>query len=408
MNAQGFRYTAVTRQSQVVESFITFPAFFPSGLAESLARFVLYLSYDQVQKMAPDARLGYRGNPGELMVYTRQLASMVKAGIPVHRAIYFISESDVTPTAEALGELAHLLETGHSLSHGTACLPGVFDPIFRGYARVAETSSSLPEALGMLAQHMEERVWLRQRVRGALIYPAFLMLGALILASVLVFGIVPMMTPTLTELGVPLPLLTRIVVAIAENGSRPPVILAVLLLVGLVAGFFSFVFGPTGRYSRSRRRVDAIILELPVFGPLARRICSSSILSALGLSLRVGVNLAKAVKDAETVVGNVIIVERMRASRKALEEGHSFGDALLTHDVLPRGDCLVLECGAEAGHLEETVDILARSATDEVDNQLDTMTSLLEPIVLVLMSVVVATVALATFLPWISLIQTLF
>lgn len=407
MTAQGFRYRAVTPEGKTVESFMILPGLLPAGTARWLAGLLLSMAFPKVQRLESDPRLRFQVAPEAVMVCTRQLSVMVNVGIPIHQAIRFIARGDDATLNEALEEMAGMLESGHSLSQAAAKLPGVFSPMFQGYARVAETSGNLVATLGLLAENLEEGVTLRRKVRSSLTYPFFLMLGALLLSGILVFGIVPMMTPTLLEIGVRMPFLTRAVVEVARFGSHPVVLTGAAMVATGVWAYFSFIFGQTGRYTMSRRWFDRALLALPLAGRLIRLYTAAQVLSTLAISLKVGISIGTALKDAESVVGNVTLAERLGASRRSLEEGNELLESLELSGVLTRGAVLVIESGAEAGHLDETVALLARQSGEELSDETDALSALLEPVVLIFMSLLVGTVAVATFLPWIELIKSI-
>ncbi len=406
MKRQGFRYRC-TGGGRTVESCVTVPGFLPPRVAYYSAALILALTFETIESFKPDPALAYRADSQSLMLLTRQLAVLVKVGIPVHRALEFLSESHDDDLRQALDEAAGLLASGHTLSGTVARLPGVFGANYHGFVRVAETSGQLEATLELLARELEESSRLRQRVGNAITYPLFLMLGSLLLSGVLIFGVVPMLTPTLIDLGVELPLLTRAVVWLAGFGSHPLVMVSAFLILLTSFLLLAFLYGPTGHYTAARRALDRFVLALPVVGELVHRYWAAQVLATLALSLTVGVPLVRAFHDAEGVVQNTALAKRVVAGRQELELGKTLLEALGENDVLPSTQVSILQCGAASGSLEDTVQMLSRQAAESVEAQLSALTVLLEPLALGFMSVVVTLVALATFLPWIRLVESI-
>lgn len=407
MSVQGFRYTAVSVRGRRIQNFLWLPGWLPGPLADGLGRFLLTRAYRKLETFQADPLLGLKVNPDQVAIFARQLATMVRAGVPLHQSVQFLADGENEQMTRASEILATQLATGHSFSSSLARLPGVFPPVFQGFARVGESSGRLVQSLENLAQQLERLVWVKRRLKGGIAYPSFLALGALILSGILVFGIVPMMAPTLAELNVELPALTRWLLWITEWGSHPLLVISVGLTMSFFIALVVFLFGETGRYTHARFQCDFWLLQVPVVGNLCRRYASARILSATHVCVDTGISVNKALQDASSMAGNTVIEDGVLKTVRAMNDGLSLGEALEEYRVLSRSETQLLICAFESGDLSGALKMLAKMAEEEVETAIDTFSALMEPVILAVMSLVVGVVSLATFLPWIKLIQTL-
>lgn len=262
--------------------------------------------------------------------------------------------------------------------------------------------------LDKLATQTERSLWIRRRVRTALSYPFFLALGAILLSGLLIFSIVPMMAPTLQEMNVELPWITKALLGFTDIGSNPLVLLstALLFLTSFLA--VSFVMSQTGRFSRARRYLDQALLELPLSKRLTQQYSSARVLSAVGLSLETGIPVTRALLEASLLAPNVMLEERIAKVCDTIAEGTPFEEALDESDAFSPTEIQILICASEAGNLADGMNRMAALAEEQMETTLGVLTSLVEPMILALMSFVVGVVSLATFLPWVNLLQSIF
>lgn len=403
-----FRYTATTSKGRDVCSFLWFPSFIPPPLAYRISEFILARVFVKVSSLQPEPTLSLRASSDAVALFTRRLAVMVAAGIPLHEAIIFLSESEDEQMNVASRKLGQMISSGNSFAHSLSQLPGVFPSFFVGFARAGESSGRLVEVLDKLATQTERSLWIRRRVRTALSYPFFLALGAILLSGLLIFSIVPMMAPTLQEMNVELPWITKALLGFTDIGSNPLVLLstALLFLTSFLA--VSFVMSQTGRFSRARRYLDQALLELPLSKRLTQQYSSARVLSAVGLSLETGIPVTRALLEASLLAPNVMLEERIAKVCDTIAEGTPFEEALDESDAFSPTEIQILICASEAGNLADGMNRMAALAEEQMETTLGVLTSLVEPMILALMSFVVGVVSLATFLPWVNLLQSIF
>lgn len=407
MKVLGFRYVAETQDGREIRSYVWLPGFLRPDWATRLIRFALSRSFANIKTLELEPALSLRASADNVAQFTRRLAVMVAAGIPLHGAINFLSDSEDPEMNQAAEKLGVMISSGNSFAHSLALMPGVFPPVFVGFARAGESSGRLVQALESLAAQMERSVWMRRRIRSALAYPFFLAVGAVALCGLLIFAIVPMMAPTLQQMNVELPALTRWLLRFTEIGSNPLVLLTVLLTSLTAFVTMSFVMSPTGRFTRLRRQIDLLLLTLPVTDRLSQAYASARVLSAAGMSVETGIPVTKALYEASSLAPNVWLEERIIRICDTIAQGAPFEEALEVNSAFTNAETQILICASEAGDLASGMNRMAKQAEEVVETMIGVLTSLVEPVILGIMSLVVGTVSLATFLPWISLLQSI-
>lgn len=407
MRVIGFRYVATTAAGREIRSYLWLPAFIPPAPATQLVSFMLRRAFAKVTTLALEPALSLRARPDNVAMFTRRLAVMVAAGISLHGAINFLSESEDDDMNAAASKLSGMITTGNSFAHSLALMPGVFPPVFVGFARAGESSGRLVQALEALAVQMERSVWMRRRIRSALGYPFFLAVGAILLCGLLIFGIVPMMAPTLQQMNVELPWLTRALLRFTEVGSHPLVFVTVALVGFVTSTVLGFIMSPTGRFTRARRHIDQLLLSLPITDRLSQQYASARVLSAAGMSVETGIPVTKALLEASCLAPNTLIEERIIRICDTIAEGAPFEEALDAHGAFTIAETQIMICSSEAGDMAGGMTRMAKEAEEQVEATITVLTSLVEPIILGVMSVVVGVVSLATFLPWVNLLQSI-
>lgn len=405
--ASTFRYRARTGDGKEVESQLGLPGIFPTALAKLLCKRVVDAVFSEVTDFRLDQDEMLRVPMEEVSLFTRRLAVMVGSGVPMHRSLAFLSDSESERMNRAAERLTRYVETGHGLSRAFGMLPGVFPPVFLGFIRAGEMSGRLVKCLESLATQLEKSVWMKRRVLSGLGYPMFLMLGAVLLSGLLIFGLVPAMAPALLELGVELPWLTQVLLDFTHYGSHPIVVLGVAILVFLVGTLVSFTFSATGRYSAFRRSFDGLILNVPILSKIVRSYASARILSATSMSVETGIPVVRALRESSTLAGNIHLENRVLKTCLAIGQGETFEQALEVTEPFRASEVQILICASEAGDLAKSMLYVSKSAEEELESAITALTTLFEPLILGLMSVIVGVVSLATFLPWVSLLQSI-
>ena len=343
-----------------------------------------------------------RSGRGQLVLTTRQLATLVKAGMPLLRALRTVSDQlDPGPLRDIFTAVAQDVESGVKLSEALSHSPRWFPPFYVNMVRAGEVGGLLDEILKRLAELLEKQARLRDRVKSALMYPAFVMVAAVGILIVLMAFVVPTFMGMFTELGSSLPLITRILIGVC-NAVRTwwGAVLAGLVGLGLLVRLFLRM--PTGR-----RLVDRLSLSAPVFGSLIERLLISRFARMLGTLLGSGVPILGALETVRATVTNVVIDEALQDVERSLKVGESLARPMELSGVFPPLVTRMIALGEETGQLDQMLMQVADSYDEEVEVQLAGLTQLLEPMLILFVGGIVGFIVIAMFLPLMSLTKLL-
>jgi type IV pilus assembly protein PilC len=346
-------------------------------------------------------RLGGGGH-GQLVVSTRQLATLVKAGMPLLRSLRTVSDQlEPGVLREVFAQVASDVEAGVKLSDAFARHPRQFPTYYVNMIRAGELGGLLDEILKRLAELMEKQRRIQERVRSALMYPAFIMVAAISILIILMAFVVPTFLEMFTELGTALPLPTRIlVVACAVVRGWWWLVLIVGVGVGLLLKAFLATSG-------GRRLFDQMLLRLPVFGSLIQRVLIARFSRTLGILLTSGVPILSALTTVRATVTNAVLDEALQDVERSLKAGESLARPIELSNAFPPLVSRMVALGEETGQLDRMLVQLADSYEEEVDVHLAGLTQLIEPMLIVFVGGIVGFIVIAMFLPLLSLTKIL-
>lgn len=330
----------------------------------------------------------------ELVVFCRQFASILEAGVPILNGFRVVTaETANKPLKAALAAIAADLEAGRSLSEAVAARGPLFPPLFRHVLAAGEQGGFLEESFRRLAEQFEKEDHINQKIRSAMLYPKVIGVVAVLVVAAMLTFIVPNFVQVFEGMDAQLPALTRGLLAVsgffrAKGYLLPPAVLALGLALRLYGA------RPSGR-----RRLDRLALRLPVFGPLAVKRALAVFSRTLGTLLRGGVPILQALALVEQTVGNTVLVEVVRAAADDVRQGRSMLDAMRASPFFPRIFIEMLNVGEETGRTEEMLHRVAAFYEADVERTAERMTSLVEPFMIVLLGGIVAVILLSVFLP---------
>ena len=341
------------------------------------------------------------------MIYTHQLSIMLNVGISIDRALAFLGHGSEKKLNAVFTQCARLVCGGKSLSQAMAEHPRVFPNLYVALVSVGEHSGALVQVLSSLSMDMEKRDKTRRQVTAALAYPAVLSLVCGSLLGLLLLYVVPAMQPIFSQLGIPLPWLTRAVLGLTEL-LRNPAVFLVLLLLGLSFGVLIHQLLEAEPNSPMRMWVDAKLLKVPVLGRLLRLEIGGRLCGTLGLLVGSGLTLDRSLLEAGRAAGNFWMTQQIKLVQTDLINGSSFASAAAKHGIFPRTALALIRNAEETGKLGETLRRAGLMIDEEVEDACATMAALAEPLVMAATSIMVGIVSLATLLPWIRLLSELF
>ncbi len=346
-------------------------------------------------------RLRRSGRP-QLVLTTRQLATLVKAGMPLLRALHTVSDQlDPGPLRDVFASIASDVEAGVKFSEALSSHPRWFPPFYVNMVRAGEVGGLLDEILKRLAELLEKQARIRQRVKSALMYPAFVMVAAVGILTVLMAFVVPTFLGMFTELGSSLPLPTRILV-VSCTAVRTWWWAVLLGLIGAGMLLKMLISTPAGK-----RVVDRATLHAPVIGSLVERLLISRFARTFGTLISSGVPILSALETVRATVTNSVIDEALLDVEHSLKVGESLARPMELSGVFPPLVTRMVALGEETGQLDRMLMQVADSYEEEVDVQLAGLTQLLEPLLIVFVGGIVGFIVIAMFLPLMSLTKLL-
>jgi type IV pilus assembly protein PilC len=340
----------------------------------------------------------------ELAVFTRQLGTLLRAGMPLLRALEALARQQRNDRFRRVVEhLADGIKTGDTLSVAMARHPRVFDRLYLNMIRAGEAGGVLDGVLDRLARFQEKSLHVRGKVAAAMVYPAVVLgVAVIILAGLLVF-VVPKFQQIFADLlkGAPLPPLTRAVLAISD-GVRHHALLTSGLLIAAWIGFRLF-----RRTESGARVVDTIVVKLPLFGDLFLKAIIARFGRTLGTLLSSGVPILPALLITRDTCGNARVAGAITRVHDRVKEGSPVARPLEASRVFPPMVTSMIDVGEQSGQLPEMLNKVADIYEEEVDNAVAGLSSLIEPILILFLALVVGTIVIALFLPIIRIVQLL-
>jgi len=337
----------------------------------------------------------FRGISGlDLALLTRQLATLVKAGLPLEEALLAVSEHTEKPRLKSiiLGVRAKVLE-GHSLASGLDEFPRAFPTVYRATIMAGEQAGQLDSVLERLADYTESRHGLRQKVVQAMVYPILLTTIALIIIVVMLIAVVPKVVGVFETTGQQLPVMTRILISISEFVQN-----WWFALVAVIIGTI-FIIVRAMKHEHVRRRVHAWNLRAPIFGRVARGLNTARFTRTLSILTASGVPALEALRISASVIANLPMRTAVEEAAVRVREGGAIGRSLGQSKLFPPMAIHLISSGEASGELDSMLERAANHQESEMDSLLATMLSVLEPLLIVVMGLVVLAIVMAILLP---------
>jgi type IV pilus assembly protein PilC len=337
-----------------------------------------------------------------LMVFTRQLATLIDAGLPLLRGLTVLSKQERDPVLKmTIESIADSVQGGSTFSESLAQHPKIFNKLYINMVKAGELGGVLELVLNRLAEFQEKAQKLKNKVTTAMFYPVIVLFIAVVIVGFLLTFIVPKFEQIFKDMlgGKPLPGLTQFVIG-ASNALKSHIILVLMAIAAIVFGYKMF-----SRTTAGRVALDKLALKLPLLGDLTRKSSISRFTRTLGTLVTSGVPILQALNITKETAGNVIIADAISKVHDSVKEGESIVHPLEASGVFPPMVVSMIDVGEETGQLPEMLLKVAEVYDDEVDTAVTGMVSLMEPIMIVFLAVIVGTIVIALFLPLISIIQ---
>ena len=345
---------------------------------------------------------GGKVKPKVLTTFTRQLATLVDAGLPLLRGLRVLEKQERSPVLKKiLGELATSIEGGSTFSEALAQHPRAFNKLFVNMVKAGELGGVLEVVLKRLAEFSEKAQKIKSKVKAALFYPSAVMIVAVGIMVLLLTFVVPKFKDVFAGMGVKMPGFTLFVLALSDviKNNILATLGGIAVLVVIFLLFIKTKFG--------RRLWDKFQLIMPAFGPVISKVAISRFTRTLGTLVSSGVPILQALTIVKETAGNVIIANAVVKIHESVKEGETITAPMEGSGVFPPMVVSMVDVGEQTGALPE---MLLRNADDydeQVDNAVAAMTSLLEPIMIVFLAVIVGSIVIAMFLPLIAMVSSL-
>jgi type IV pilus assembly protein PilC len=338
----------------------------------------------------------------DIVIFSRQLSVMVSSTVPIVRALRtLVLQTQNVPFKVIIADLADEVEGGARFSAVLGKYPTVFDSFYIYLVRAGETTGKLDETLNYLADQKEKDYDLTNRIRGAMIYPAFIVAGLLVVGTVMMIFVIPKLVDVLTESGAALPLSTRILIGTSSFLQSWWWLLALGILV-LIGGIAVYRQTPAGQ-----RVFDWTRIHLPIFGQIFQKVALTRFARTLSNLLKSGIPLGRSLDLVSDIVGNVIYRDLIRATISEVEAGHSIVSVFSKSRELPIMVSQMMSVGEQTGRLDQILQSLADFYTRELDNNVRNLVTLIEPIIMVILGVAVGVLIAGILLPMYNLSTTL-
>jgi MSHA biogenesis protein MshG len=330
----------------------------------------------------------------DILLFSRQLHTLLKSGVPIMRALSGLQESATNPAMkEVIRDVRESLEGGRELSLSLARHPKVFNPFYISMVRVGEATGLLDEIFLRLFDHLEFERFMREQVKSALRYPSFVVMAMAAAIIVVNIFVIPAFAKVFEGFGADLPLMTKILLGF----SNFMVAWWPAMLVGLVAGVF--VFRAWVRTTAGQMQWEAMVLRFPIAGKIVRKAAMARFSRSFALGLRSGVPVMQALTNSAQTVDNSYIAAKIEGMRDTVERGESVVRAAIASNFFSPVVLQMISVGEESGSLDEMLEEVGQMYQREVEYELKTLGQQIEPILIVCLGAMVLVLALGIFLP---------
>ncbi len=342
--------------------------------------------------------------PKQLMVFTRQLATLIHAGLPLLRGLKILERQESSPALKkAAGRIADAIEGGSTFADALGEHPRIFNRLYVNMVKAGEAGGVLDVVLERLASYMEKAEKIKNRVKSAMTYPIVVLMASAAIMVFLMVAIIPKFESIFSDMldGRALPRLTLFVMGISENiQARWPIGLGIIAALVLLVSILK-------RFHSGRCLLDGFALSVPLFGRLARTSILARFARTFGTLLESGVPILQALAIVKEIMGNEIISRAVQDIHDSIQAGEPMAAPVEANRIFPPLFGGMVEVGEETGELPAMMLKTADIYEDEVDNTVAGLSSVIEPLLIVILAVVVGTIVIAMFLPMVSIIGNL-
>ncbi len=334
----------------------------------------------------------------DVIVWCRQFSTMIDAGLPIIQCLDILSSQQENPTfKKVLKDIKTTVEEGNTLAEALKKHPDQYDDLFCNMIAAGEIGGILDTILRRLSEHMEKAAKLKAKVKSAMMYPVITIVVAFVVVVIILVFVIPVFQEMFSSLGGELPALTQMVVAASEFAKKN-----ILFILGGIGGGF-FAFKKFYKTQKGHALVDDWMLVLPVMGMLLRKIAVAKFTRTMGTMLQSGVSILDALDIVAKTAGNMTVEATIYEVRAGIAEGRTMADPLSESGVFPPMVCQMIAVGEATGALDIMLEKIADFYDDEVDEAVNSMTEMIEPMMMVFLGGMIGTLVVAMYLPIFSM-----
>lgn len=331
---------------------------------------------------------------GDVVTFTRQLATMIVAGLSLPDALTILRTQTTNPAfIRLIADVEHQIVGGGNLADALAKYPSAFSPIYVALVRAGESSGTLDQVLTRLADTLEAQAEFRSKVKGAMIYPVIIMVGMVVVVMVMMTVVIPKLTDLYRDFGIDLPTSTKLLISLSTFFVRFWWLM-IAAGVALAVAFRRWRTTPIGE-----RMVDALILKLPLFGDLTKKVLLVEFTRTLAMLIGSGIHILQGLQTLRDSLGNVLFRDAVDDIGKKVEKGFPLGDTFAQHAVFPPIVSQMMKVGEETGKLDDTLTKLSRYFESESEHVVRGLTTAIEPIIMVVLGVGVGFIVISVITP---------
>ncbi len=388
-----FSWTGKTREGSIQQGEIA---------ANSTEEVMAFLRKDRIQvtsvqrkvEVAPSPMFQKKVGDKDVVVFTRQFATMIDAGLPLVQCLEITANQSENPTlARTLNGIRMDVEAGSNFADALRKHPKIFDEFYVSMVAAGESGGVLDVILDRLSRYIEKGMNLKRKIKTATVYPITIVSVAVVVISIMLIFVIPVFAKMFDDFGAGLPTLTQIVIDMSYwvQGHVLYIVAAVFL--------FAYGFKKYYRTVNGRKRVDKMALGVPVFGEIIRKVSVARFTRTLGTLISSGIPILEGLEIVAKASGNKTVESALMNARQSISEGKTISEPLGTSKVFPKMVVSMIAIGETTGALDTMLNKIADFYDDEVDTAVTAMTALLEPMLIIVLGIIVGTIVIAMYLP---------
>ncbi len=360
---------------------------------------IIVTSINSKSGMSADIKLPSFGSgvtDKDIIVFTRQFATMIDAGLPLVQCLDILEKQTPNKTlAATIGKIRKDVEAGSTYADALGKHPKIFNDLYVNLVAAGEVGGILDTILGRLTTYIEKNMKIKKQIKAAMVYPSIVMSVAVLVIAVLMIFVIPMFAKMFTDMGGHLPGPTQLVINISKFLTNWKKMVPILILLA------ASVFGLKKYYATKKGRLtmDRMFLNAPIVGPLIRKIAVSKFTRTLGTLMSAGVPIMDGLEIVAKTAGNKVVENTVMETRSSISEGKTLSEPLMRSKVFPPMVTQMISVGETTGALDAMLSKIADFYDDEVDAAVEAMTAALEPALMVFLGITVGYIIIAMYLP---------